>query len=80
MSKSCLTCRHWDEYYVEPEAPSGERSGSCEWSVTLPYSWRYARREVLGTMGDEGTDCECWESRFIEARKGSILRSTQEGE
>ena len=68
-SRSCGTCRHWrdwrrDDAGVLPWVDQEEHDdlGDCLAldTVSLPYAWRWAQREVVSTQRGEGVACPTW--------------------
>ena len=63
----CVDCKFWAEFEPAPEDPPSERHGTCGWfPPSLPHSWRYATREVVGTYGD---DCATFSPKIAEDRR-----------
>lgn len=61
----CLKCAHArpmvtdtlrDELALSDDDPA-ETLLRCAWSIDLPYSWRFARREVTTVQGNDGREC-----------------------
>ena len=65
MNKCCGTCFYSQDPF--PNIPLEEDDVLyCNWDQPIPYSWRYAKREVVGVDYNEGTTCPCYKEKQNE--------------